>query len=612
MLNIISLIDNIQKLIFNHIGENYSPILRLVCKKWHKLLEGKNYRCSLIKLIKTASLSLLQYLDQHELTDYSNYKYFIDLCQSQPIPFELKKKKLEYLKTKGTPLSEHCYSKAICINDINTIQWLYDNLCIIPKGAYLCHNWIYNDDLIVLLEKLGIMIGFNFFSTYRIPEEYIESLMNKPNLITKRNLALLVYKLGYVKYIESLYIKEIKNKLLLVSIYGGHLQIAESLMTKYNAKLLPIVWIYSIIKGDISIFNWLHKYHLVFNDLNYVEIFKNKNLNIRQWFLDHGYFNEHCPWKIAILTLDVELCQWLWDNNIHPNSKNIKNTFENALIYPAIIKVNIKIIYDTKQFYQIFNWCNEHNMIRDTLDISILIQFNDIELLDWCFQKGYKFNANLYIKTTKYGSRKILDWLWDHNIKYDPKINKNIYKNIIKCGCKQMFQWFIDKKIENFKIDDWSSHNSMSKYRYNTYIKDIYKEWLLNPNHQLLEYIIPNLNIGDTYLLRYVGFTSVTDLRYLNLKSIQYLNDKSEFNLYNMLNGATKFLRTDIITWIIEEDRYYQYIDDDDDDNENNNLTDMIIYDPIVISINLKNIDIKEINKFDIRLKNWAIQHNYL
>lgn len=168
MSNIIDLISNIQNLIFNHVTEDYYPILRLVCKKWYKLLQNKNYRCSLIKLMETASLELIKYLEFHGFTDYSNYDYFINLCSS-----EFDKEKFEYLKSKGTPLTHLCYDKAIQIRNVNTIQWLYDNLCpISDESIYMNIYWSGNDDndinLINLIERVGIRIKFNLYHKGKI------------------------------------------------------------------------------------------------------------------------------------------------------------------------------------------------------------------------------------------------------------------------------------------------------------------------------------------------------------------------------------------------------------------------------------------------------------
>lgn len=161
---------------------------------------------------------------------------------------------------------------------------------------------------------------------------------------------------------------------------------------------------------------------------------------------------------------------------------------------------------------------------------QIFIQFNDIDLLEWCLQKGFKFNSCSYIKAIKHGSCKILDWLWNHKINYDKISHLCIYTNIFKYGCKNILKWFIDKKILNLTCDK-IPHN----YGYK-----VCKSWLDNPNHKLLKYI----SLDNLCYLYY----RPNDMIYVHLKSVQYVHFPEYFDL---LQCSTKFLRTDIIKWII-------------------------------------------------------------
>lgn len=245
---------DIQRLILGKVGENYFPILRLVCKKWYQLLKDKNNRCSLIRLIRSASLSLVKYLEFWNLTDYSNYRYFVEVCESEQ-DFIEKKKILEYFKSISVVLISECYNAAITIKDIKTIQWLYDNLCPLP----ICPIYIdyYDIDLSNSLEKLGIQTIFK------------NDEKKKDVFLTKNR--------------TSVFITE--------NIKERHFDLAKLLVIEYDAKPRPSVWISPIKTFDVQTLEWLNMFvSESFHENLYFYIFENKNINVRNWFLKNGYF----------------------------------------------------------------------------------------------------------------------------------------------------------------------------------------------------------------------------------------------------------------------------------------------------------------------------------
>lgn len=558
MINI-KLPSNIRKFIFDLIGENYFPLLRLVCKDWNQLLIDRNNRCSLITLVSTANLSLLKYLEYHKFTDYSNYLYFISLCESTILP-DFKIKQLEYLKSKGTPLNELCFNSAVKINDISTIKWLYDNLCPLPNNVLIQYpdNNLY--EIISQLEKYKIKIKFDSIFVPNIPKNIIKEWISRPNLITRTELTYLVYRLGYEKYAYVLYDSEIRNKLLFMSIIGNHWSLINYLINKCSAKLCSYMWFHPIKTKNIEMLNWFHEHNAEFRneiqyqqcEYNYIQLFKKNDMELNTWFLNKGYFKKYCPWKLAFVTFNVELYQWLWDNNIRP----INVIFSEELI---------KKMYNFKTIYVAMNWCIQHNLITKDYDISPLIRFNNIDLLNYYFNLGYKLSSKAYINAIKYGSCKILDWLWTR-FEYQSDMKIDTYNNIIKHGCKQMYIWFKNKKICLYL--SYSDSKFCISY----------------PNHQIIQ-DIPLILLTDEKLCIN-----------LHLNSLIYLYKRygrGYLNLVELFKIAVQYLRTDIIMWIIKEQIKYKH---------NNNLK----------NLNLRNIGYNFRKNCDSRFKNWAIQQAYL
>lgn len=135
--------------------------------------------------------------------------------------------------------------------------------------------------------------------------------------------------------------------------------------------MICLLWKKFIRNEDIGVLEWIHKYENIshFCDMNYRFLFENKNIKLMQWFLNHKY---------AIISLNIEICQWLWDNNIRPrcngngsdsdNDKcskcghdigliNCKTIFEDT--FKSLDHRYIK--YNNKKLYQMINWCIQYD-----------------------------------------------------------------------------------------------------------------------------------------------------------------------------------------------------------------------------------------------------------
>ena len=266
---------------------------------------------------------------------------------------------------------------------------------------------------------------------------------------------------------------------------------------------------------------------------------------------------------MAIYTLDIDILEWLWNNNIKSDLYNNQNILDNALgkfesitncIYPSIKCFNIN--YTFKNFYQIHNWFKNKGIIH-TLKLSCsvyqqIFNFNDIEILNWYFNdiKESQYTTyqsdicNMYISIIKYGSCKFLDWLWNHEIRLNNHIIDEgyiykIYRMLVRYGCNQMFEWFINKYPELFDINKWIESKENLNDDLNQQLKNIHKIWFSNPNHRILKYIVPttrNIIISNMSLMR------------INIKSIKYLNNTINSDRYfEILKYSTQYMRTDIV-----------------------------------------------------------------
>lgn len=185
-----------------------------------------------------------------------------------------------------------------------------------------------------------------------------------------------------------------------------------------------------------------------------------------------------------------------------------------------------------------FQWCEKHGILnhhrKDSHFTSMLIKFNDICLLDYFYELGYEFDIYSYIAAIKYGSRKILDWLWYHKVNYDLTFNCKICELLTECGANQMFQWFNDKNIININTI-FSKRNSLKcipgpiQTCIQNGFKRMFEVWFENPNHKILKYIIPDVSLD--VIEKFIGESLFknNDLNKIHLKSFELLNDK--FNI---------------------------------------------------------------------------------
>ena len=159
------------KHIFNFLTVSNIPILRLVNKTWNQLIDK---RCvNLVHLLsKYPSIDLCNYLYKHKLTDFSNSSYIKGIVNNNSND-ENKHECIKYLYNMGTPLTTTCIGNSIFRRDLQTLTWLIEKNCPIPKQIHVTD---YNDTPIINYIKTFYDGEIHFCDYRTLPESEIYKL----------------------------------------------------------------------------------------------------------------------------------------------------------------------------------------------------------------------------------------------------------------------------------------------------------------------------------------------------------------------------------------------------------------------------------------------------
>lgn len=518
--------DNLFKIIYIYIDKNVYPILRLVCKKWYKILDKLNYRCKLISLVEYASRDLLEYLIKYDLTDFTNFKYLISICKSKD-EWPILHSKLQYIKKFGAPLTKFCYNSASNNFNIELFNWLYENKISLPSKLSI--NKINLDFIGKIESKYDIKYLINLKHEYNVKYDFNQTDKNSlgaASLAFSHGITHIMYDFdtgntnNVISFIDDHILKHGINKLskiyyfLVRLVKYHHFNLYNLIIQKYNIipskSLIKMLWNIGIKNEDskILILLYTNKYKFYLPEYKIFKRIKNIRKFIK-WIINRKYFNKNKTkiWLYLISKQNTEICQYVWDKNLYFDETNNK---DNYYIYMSCITSLSPGKYSYyKKFIKMFNWCLERKFILLDVDylnliVSHIFKFCDMRLFEWLeslqikiddnftwtFKNNYIVNDITYNNIIRYGSTNILDKVCIYKSDDKKWVERDLIRNIIISGSVNMLNWYINKCCsENKNIDSID-------VICNIISGDALFLWNKYPNHKIFERIYSDITVN--------------------------------------------------------------------------------------------------------------------
>ncbi len=203
----------------------------------------------------------------------------------------------------------------------------------------------------------------------------------------------------------------------------------------------------------------------------------------------------------------------------------------------------------------LLKWAIENGCERNQSSNNNIINFNNIELLKWSFENRCELNEDCIHAAIKTSNNEILQWVIEHGCKWN-NYNYTDIKSIIKTNNTDMFIWAIENGCKWINIQDSDSNrvesNSDNEEEYNE--AEYYEEEYYNSNvdHDSIEYICYDLYKNNDESI----YSDI--IIYGNIDMLKFIidNTSSNINLEKLAVIAVKEMKGDIIDWLEDKVKF--------------------------------------------------------
>lgn len=435
--------------IFRKISSWYRPILRLVCKHWSLLIKDRRVDLPYLTWYGT---SILEYLKEHNITDFTNPSYLKTLFYSK----KDKQACLDYLFKFKPVLTKETTALAFSL-DCESAKFLIERGCELPDKITIRRQKS-DPVLIEYAKSLNIVVNYTLST---MPDEQLYDIDIEHNkIMIQARFYNLVYhgNLDLIKHFQPYK-------------FDLHTRVQGFKLAERRGHVSVIEYFKSVgvsIPSDYPKFIDIEKLSVTPRTRNLLTYIRDSFL-----FLPH---KQPLLLRYVFGRFSVELAEILYSlGYIKENS-----TFESFIdtLYNTSVSLN--------DICSMISWCDSHNIKPNT---RIILRFDNPTLLDFCHSKNITFYdpkkgqyADVaYSTIIRAGSRRSLDWLYAHNYKF--RINKCLLINLIYTGSIQMLNWFLDKGLAK-NID----HDM------------VFNIWKRNPNHLILLMLARHFKLKVTSL----------------------------------------------------------------------------------------------------------------
>ena len=429
--------------IFRKITLWYRPILRLVCKQWNALIQERRVNLTHLTYYDT---SILEYLQRHNLADFTNPSYIKTLLFSKGD----RGKAIEYLFSFQPVLTKEHTALALSL-DLQVAKFLVEKGYELPNKIIIRYRDC-DPELIKYAESLNI--GVNYIIT-ALPDEKIYHLNVDHNKFAHRDLFFRSVSRGNLDLVT--YFTPFK--------FNVHIQVQALKLAQRHNRESVLEYFKSIGLGIPSDYP---KFSVNIEDPYISPRVRNRLIFVRDTyiFLPH---RKTFLYNYVFSRFSAELAEILYSHGYILKDSKFQNFLDTR--YNKSAQLN--------DICNMLSWCISHNMRPNTW---LILNLDNPLVLDHCHSLNITFNDDptddsedddseyadrAYSIVIRHGSRRSLDWLYQHDYKF--KRNRGLLRDLIFHGSLQMLDWFLDKGLAQ-NID----HDI------------VFDVWTRNPNHLML------------------------------------------------------------------------------------------------------------------------------